>query len=240
MGHNGTSGTAVTLAQATMNDPRESLYACRNAEVPPSIIAAGWAAKRAATETDNPVPDYDNKATPWIPPQRFDADIWLASEANTLLNSGITPVTTVNGATYCLRAVGSYSLNGASQDTRCLDIGDSVFPDYAVLDLQNLYSSVFRASNTYAQADPNFAAGELEPPSGVAYPALWVAAVKKQMTRWQKAGWILDTFSGTAPAYPVQATWNNSARRIQSGVQFVVQRVMHQLSVTANQSAPPA
>ncbi len=240
VGHNGTSGAATTLAQTTMNDPRESLYAIRNCEVPPSIIASGFAALRAATETANPVPDYDNKATPWIPPQRFDSDIWLASEANALLNAGVTPLTTVNGATYCLRAICSYSLNGASQDTRCLDIGDSVFPDYAVLDLQNLYTSVFRVANTYAQDNPNLAAGELEPPSGIAYPALWVSTVKKRMAVWQKAGWIMDTFSGANPAYPVSATWNSSARRIQSGVQFVVQRVMHQLSVTANQSAPPA
>lgn len=238
-GFNGTQGAATTLAQSTLNDPRESVYAIRNCETHPAIIAAGWAALRAATETASPVPDYDNKVTPWIAPQRFDADIWLASEANALLNAGVTPLTTVNGAVYCLRAVGSYSLNGASQDTRCLDIGDSVFPDYAVIDLANLYSSVFRTANTYAQDNPNIAAGELEPPAGVAYPLLWVSAVKNRMAFWQKQGWIIDTFSGKTPAYPVLATWNVSARRIQSGVNFVVQRVMHQLSVTANQSAPP-
>lgn len=240
-GFNGTQANATTLAQTTLNDPRSQVCAMRNSETHPSEIAAGMAALRAATEGDDPVPDYDNAdCSFWIAPtNKFDSDTWLPSEENALLNAGVTPIKSENSVAKVVRAICTYCLNGAVQDTRTLDIGDAVFPDYAVLDLQNLYIE-FRQANKYAQDNPDTAAGELEPPAGVAYPDLWVAQVKGRMTDWFKAGWIEDTFSGDNPRYPVQAAWNSTARRIQSNVPFVVRRVMHQVSVIARQTAPAA
>lgn len=237
-GHNGTQGEATALAQTTLNDPRHQVCAARNSETHPSEIAAGMAALRAATEGDDPVPDYDGAScAAWIAPTAFDSDTWLASEENALLNAGVTPIKTQNATAKVVRAICTYSLNGAVQDTRCLDIGDAVFPDWAVLDLQNLYDE-FRQANKYVGPDPDTAHGELEPSAGVGYPALWVAQVKGRMTDWFLNNQIEDTFSGDKPTYPIAASYNVAARRIQSNVPFVVRRVQHQLSVTARQTAP--
>jgi phage tail sheath gpL-like len=237
-GANGTQGAATTLAQTNLNFQRAQVHAYRNSETHPAVIAAGWAALRAATENDDPVPDYDGKScAQWVAPNRFASDDWLTTEENALLNAGVTPIKTVNGDPQCVRAITTYCLNGAAQDTRCLDIGDAVFPDYAVLELFNLYG-VFRESNKYVGPDPDTAAGELEPRAGVAYPALWVSAVKGRMLGWFENNWIEDTFSGDDPDYPVQASYNKAARRIQSNVPFVVRRVQHQIGVIARQTAP--
>lgn len=237
-GHNGTQTQAATLAQTNLNDVKEEVFAHRNSETHPALIAAGWAAKRAATEGADPVPDYDNAdCSAWVAPTQYDTDTWLATEENALLNTGVTPIKTENGVAKCVRAITTYCLNGAVQDTRCLDIGDAVFPDYAVLALFNLWDE-FRQANKYVGPDPDTDNGELEPQAGVAYPKLWVSAVKGLMTDWFKNNWIEDTFSGDSPVYPVQAAYNKAARRIQSNVPFVVRRVQHQLSVIARQTAP--
>lgn len=239
-GHNGTQGQATTLAQTTLNDPRAQVYAYRNSESPPWVIAGGWAATRAATEGDDPVPDYDSfDCSQWISPTQFDSDTWLPTEENALLNAGVTPVRTENATAKVVRSITTYCLNGAVQDTRTLDIGDAVFPDYAVLQLQLAYGT-FRQANKYAEPDPDIAGGDTFPVAGVAFPDLWVKTVIGIMHDWRANGWIEDTFSGDDPAYPVQASWNKAARRIQSNVPFVVNRVMHQLSVIARQTAPAA
>lgn len=237
---NNTQGTATTLAQTTLNDPRSQVFAHRNSETHPAIIAAGWAAKRAATEGADPVPDYDNfDCSAWVAPTQFDSDTWLPTEENALLNAGVTPIKTQDGVAKCVRAVCTYCLNGGVQDTRCLDIGDPVFMDYMVIDLQGFYSSQFRPGNKYVQKDP--AENELEPKSGVAYPRLWKAAVLNRMQAVYFANnWIEDTFSGDNPTYPVDAIFNTQARRIQSNVPVVVRRVQHQLGVIARQTAPAA
>lgn len=237
-GHNGTQSQATTLAQTTLNDPRSQVFAHRNSETHPALIAAGWAATRAATEGADPVPDYDNfDCSAWVAPTQFDADTWLATEENALLNAGVTPIKTQDGVAKSVRAVCTYCLNGSVQDVRCLDIGDPVFMDYMILDLQNFYESTFRPGNKYVQDDP--AENELEPLSGVAFPRLWKSAVINRMqTVYFANNWIEDTFSGDSPKYPVDAVYNKNARRIQSNVPVVVRRVQHQLGVIGRQTAP--
>ena len=241
---NGTLSNATTLAQTTLNDPREQVFAYRNSETHPAIIAAGWASFRAATESVNPVPGYDGQsAAAWVAPTQVPSDSWLPSEENALLNAGVTPMVTVNATAVCSRAITTYCLNGAAQDTRCLDIGDAVFPDYLVLDLQNLYSSVFKQNNLYNEDNPQV--GQPDPLAGVATPNSWVGEVLRRMAFYRQNRWILDTFSpqaqaaaaaGTGVYLPVSAAFNNVSKRIQSDVPFIVNRVMHQLSVTARQT----
>lgn len=238
-GFNGSQANATTLAQTTLNTPRARVLAHRNSETHPAIIAAGWAATAAAVEGDDPVPDYDNfDCSAWITPQRFATDTWLPTEENALLNAGVTPLKTENGATKCVRGIVTYCLNGAVQDLRCLDVGDAVFPDYAVLDIYGSVWVPFREANKYVGPDPDFEAGELEPPAGVAYPKLWVSALKARYNVWFANGWVEDTFSGDSPKYPVQAAYNSVARRIQSNAPFVVRRVQHQVGLIARQTAP--
>lgn len=237
-GHNGTQGQTTTLAQTVLNDPRAQVYGYRNSESMPWVIAGGWAATRAATEGDDPVPDYDNfDCSGWLVPTQFDSDTWLPSEENALLNAGVTPIKTQNATPMVVRSITTYCLNGAVQDTRTLDIGDAVFPDFAVLSLANTYAQ-FRAANKFAEPDVDIPGGDSFPVSGVATPDQWVKTVIGVMHDWRANGWIEDTFSGDDPQYPVQAAWNKAARRIQSNVPFVVSRIMHQLSVIARQTAP--
>ena len=66
------------------------------------------------------------------------------------------------------------------------------------------------------------------------------AALSGKPKHFVLAGDRIDTFSGTAPAYPVQSTWNAGARRIQASTTFVVNRVMSGLGQIVNQAAPPS
>ena len=245
-GINGTQSAATTLAQTDLNDPRHQVVAMRNSETHPAELAAGFAAVRAAVESADftsvtegigPIPDYDNyPCSPWIAPQRSQfQDSWQPTEENALLNAGVTPISTYNGVATVVRSITSYCLLSGQQDTRCLDTGDATFPDFAALDLAQLYAA-FRASNRLVQDDnpPQIP----EPKSGVAYPSLWKSKVKARMAQWRDAGCIPDTFSGTNPTLPVDAVYNKAARRIQSNVPFVVNRVQHQLSAIVDQTEP--
>lgn len=246
-GHNGTQSAATTLGQTTLNDPRSEVVAMRNSETHPSELAAGFAAVRAAVESADftavtqgigPIPDYDNyNCSAWIAPQRTQfSDTWLPTEENALLNAGVTPISTYNSVATLVRGITTYCLLSGQQDTRCLDLGDAVFPDFAVLDLQLLYTQVFRQANHLVQ--DNNPPQIPEPKSGVAYPALWESKVRARMSDWRDAGCIPDTFSGTNPQLPVKAIYNKVARRIQSNAPFVVNRVQHQLLQTVAQTAP--
>ena len=115
----------------------------RNSEAHPCELAAYKAALRAATEGDDPVPDYDNKTMTGIPPQRFDADVPTDSEQATALNNGITPITTVNGEARIVRSITSYCISGSNPDYRTLDVGDASFPDYACDDLRLMWETDF-------------------------------------------------------------------------------------------------
>ena len=245
-GFNGSSASAQTLANTTLNDPRSNLFAMRNSETHPAEIAAGWAAVRAAVESADftsvtqgigPIPDYDSyDCSAWIAPQRGQfQDSWLPSEENTLLNNGVTPISTYGGKATCVRGITTYCLLGGVQDTRCLDIGDAAFPDYVVYDLQAVWQS-FRAANKLVQ--DNNPPQQNEPPRGVAYPNLWASKVRKRLADYRDAGCIPDTFSPPSPSLPVSAVFNSSARRIQSNVPFIVNRVQHQIGVIVDQAAP--
>lgn len=245
-GFNGTQSNTIALSQTTLNDPRENVFTCRNCETHPALIAAGWAAARAAVEAVSYVPDYDGyDCSAWIAPQRFASDVWLDSEANALLNAGASPITTINGVAKCTRGVTTYCLNGAAQDTRCLDIGDAVVPDQFALALTNLYWTVFRAANPRVQDNPDLANGEPYPASGIGYPALWDQAKKAMMADWASgavgsspwASTIKDTFSGTNPKYPVVSTFDSVSERIQGATTIVPVRVQHTISEILNQSA---
>lgn len=245
-GFNNTQANTVALSQAVLNDPRSTVFTMRNCETHPAVMAGGWAARRATVEAVSYVPDYDGMdVSAWIAPQRFAADVWLSSEANALLNAGATPLTTENGVAKCTRGVTTYCLNGSTQDTRCLDIGDAVVPDQFALALTNLYWTVFRAANPRVEDNPDRANGEPEPAAGIGYPALWDSAKKTLMAEWATgavgstpwASSIKDTFSGNAPLYPVVSGFDDVAERITGATTIVPLRVAHTISEVINQSA---
>jgi phage tail sheath gpL-like len=246
-GFNGTQANATTLSQTTLNDPRSSVFAMRNSETHPALIAAGFASARAAKEalvTGQPQQgnqigyvDYDNyNCSAWIAPQRFASDAWLASESNALLNAGCSPVSTVNGVAYLQRGVVSYCLNGSQQDTRCLDLGDAVIPDQFCIVLQNAYQT-FRQQNPGVQDNPNLANGDPYPVDGIAYPLLWDRAKRVVLGNFRDSGLIKDTFSGANPEYPIASTFDPVAVRIAGATTIVPVRVQHTISEIVNQAA---
>lgn len=243
-GFNGTVANTTALSQTTLNDPRENVFTIRNCETHPSVIAGGWAATRAAVEAVKYNPDYNGYVcSAWIAPQRFASDVWLSSEANALLNAGATPLTTINGVVSCTRAVTTYCLNGATQDTRCLDIAQAVVPDQFALALTNLYWTSFRKDNPYVQDNPDRANGAPEPASGIGYPQLWDQAKKSMMADWVKggtqpfSGCIRDTFSGATPKYPIVSGFDPASNRITGSTTIVPVPPASTISEIINQAA---
>lgn len=229
-GANGDYATTQTLAKTTLNAPRGMVNWLRNSESHPCEIAAVVAALRAATEGDDPVPDYDGKTLPGIAPQRYSADVPLDTELATALDNGITPLTTVNGEAKIVRAITTYCTLGSIPDYRCLDTGDAVFPDYAMLDLKLFYETSFRPANKYVQDDPPPELPEL--PSGVAHPTLWNVEVMNKLLGYFANNWIEDPRLN-----PPASSFNKTAKRIQSAVTFVVRRIQHQIGVIGRQQA---
>jgi phage tail sheath gpL-like len=244
-GHNGTLTSAVTLGQTTLNAYRAQLLVGRNIQTHPAMYAAGIAAKRAVTESTDPVPDYDCNTQTQVsrvkraPPQQYLDDRWTPEEEETLLNAGCTPLRTLNNEVHIVRAIVTHCLTNSAQDERCLDVGDAVFPDFAMIEIRNLYENEFRPANKYVAPDPSNK--ELEPPANVGTPRKWNSALLGLMLSWTDRnngpGWIEDP-SLDNTLVP-QSAWNAQAKRIQSLVPLVVRRIQHQMLVTVRQQAAP-
>ena len=230
VGANGTQAAATSLAQTTLNAPRAQLLWQRNANTHPAVFASVMAAVRAGTEGITWVPDYDGFVLAGIPPQD-EADIHLDTENNVALQNGVTPLATGNNESSVVRAITTYCLNGATQDDRCLDVGDAVTADNATLDLKLLYETTFRPVNPLVGPDP--LEGQKVPPEGVAYPRLWNTVAMKRAREWFASGWVEDP-----DTTPIISQFNATSRRIESLVPLVVRRIQHQLAVITRQQSP--
>lgn len=252
-GWNGALSGATSLAQTTLNNPNCQVVAARNCEMNPAEIAAGMAALRASVENSNPIFDFDGyDVSTWIPGVRtpfLTLDPWIDSEANTLLNAGVTPVRVGldGGPQKIVRAITTYCFLNGGQDTRCIDIGDAVMASYVAIAVQNYYVSVFRAANPFVQDDgpPQ----QNDPQSGVATPSKWKGALQKLLSQWgpkqnsqtDGTNWLQDTWStpqGGVAKYPIQALFDPASQRIKSSVNIVATRLQHGLGLIINQTGP--
>jgi phage tail sheath gpL-like len=231
-GFNGTYANAISLAATTLNAHRAQVVWHRNSESHPCEIAAYVAAKRSVVEQATWVPDYDGLELTPIAPQAFDADKPTPPEQDAALNNGVTPCTTVNGVAVCVRAITTYCRNGTAQDERCLDIGDAVCPDQAMIDLQLFWSTEFRPANPYVGPDP--AEGDPEPPSGVAFPKLWNGKVVQKLEEWGRAGWM--KFPPTGIWAPT-STFVEASEAIATVIPLPVRRLQHRTDQVMRQTA---
>lgn len=229
-GHNGTLVAAQSIAQTTLNAFRGHLVHIRNSESHPAEIAAAVAAVRSTVEQASPVPDYDGYVLSMLAPQAFPADSLTDPEQDTALNNGVTPAVTVNGEVRIVRAITTYCLNGASQDERCLDIGDAVMTDYATLDYKLMWETDFRPANPYV--GPNPAEGEEPPPAGVAFPDLWSSKVAERNETYYANGWLENRPVGI---WKPVSDFNKPGRYIVSEVPLPVRRVQHRLDHVVRQ-----
>lgn len=230
LGHNGTKAAAQTLAQTTMNAFLGELVWIRNCESHPAEIAAYFAAIRSVTEQTKPVPDYDNLPLSEIAPQVFDTDIPTEVEQDQVLNTGVTPGYTVNGEARIARAITTYCLNGSDPDERCLDIGDAVFPQYAMLDLKAMYETEFRPANPLV--GPNPAPEEESPLEGVGYPDLWNSLVANRAEEWYASTWTEERPVGV---WAPRSDFVKAGRYIVDELPLPVRRVQHRLDQVVRQ-----
>ena len=231
LGDNGTTGAAITLAQTTMNAVRMQLVYMRNSETHPAVIAAAMAALRAATEQSSPIGDYDGAELLGVAPQ-IDADLLTDAEIDQLLNAGVTPINTINGVAKCERAITSYCLNGAAQDERCLDVGDSAYPDYVTLGLKSIYETSFRPANPIVRPDP--APEDPEPTTGIGYPRLWNSSVSTFLQDEYNAGRLASS-PAVGTSWAPKSGWNKTGKYIVSEVNLDVSRVQHRLDQVVRQ-----
>lgn len=229
--------TAASLAQTTLNAYRAQVLWMRNSESHPCEIAAVKAAIRSVSEQANPITDYDGMVLPGIAAYAdiAAADMATDTEQDTALNNSLTPVVSINGEARVVRSITSYSLNGANQDERCLDIGDVAMTDYATLDLKLLYETEFRPANP--NVGPNPADGEEPPPAGVAYPDLWKAYVVKRARGWYDSTWTEERPVGSwAPI----VDYNRAGKYITCDLPLPVRRLQHRVDQVINQTSNSA
>lgn len=244
MGTNGSQGTATTLAQTDLNEPRAQVVATRNYHMHPSECAALDAAVRAGVEgaSQYNVPDFDGYVLPGFPAQLITGDQWSDTEQNALLNAGVTPLNTVDSQLTIVRGVTTYCLNGSQQDERCIDIGDATTADWVLLDLQLEYETNFRPQNPLVR--DNAAQGEQIPP-GVATPDMWETVMFRKFAGYADGtssnGPIINGESFRVPTSPIYnppvATFSKPDQAIQALATIYPLRVQHKLSTKVIQSA---
>lgn len=170
---------ATTLATVTLNAERVQLLAQRNGESHPSELAARWAAHRAVFEQLDPAASsqYDGFVLTGIAPQTEDADRWTMAEQDSLLNNGVTPVTTNdNSEAILIRSITTKCLTNGVPDFRTLGTERVSGPDF-IRRLLSIQGGAYMAANPRVQDDPP--QGVRPPGPGIATPKGWTDVMTK-------------------------------------------------------------
>jgi phage tail sheath gpL-like len=236
-------GTAasISFAQTTLNDQRCTCVHMTNAEWPAFAVAAQIAALRSVIVGANPNYNYDDfGADPnavgqfalTIPAQSQKADIAGRSTLDSLLHSGVMPLTTTpSGRVKIVRAIQSHSLNGSSPDYRTLDWGDADVPDRISDEIASRWTT-FKQSNPYVGPEP--ADGQQPAPANVATPSRWNSELYKVLSDAQAANWVQDI---DLPENAPLTEYNPTAKRLMSAVPCVVRTQFHSAGVSVRQTA---
>ena len=230
--------TATSFAQTTLNEYRCTLVHLTNCEWAPALVAAQIAAVRSVIVGDNPNFNYDDLGTSdnpsgislTIPPQSQKADIPGRSTLETMLSSGVMPLTTTtDGRVKIVRAIQSHSLNGSNADYRALDWGDVDVPDRISKEVGAQWS-VFKATNPYVGDDP--APGAQPVTRGVGTPSRWQAELVKVLKDAEAANWVQDVDSNL----PV-VEYNTAGKRLMAAIPVVVRTQHHSSGASVRQVA---
>lgn len=221
--------TSISFAQTTLNEQLACVVHHTNSETSPAQMAAQLAAIYSVNVGSNPNTRFINTAMPTVAPQSQRADIPGRSTLNALLNAGVTPLTTINGAVQLVDAIQSHSLTGASPDYRTYHVGD-VFVPIRVSKELGLQWGIFSAANPYAGPDPTD--GQQPAPEGTATPTLWIAEATQLLKTFEALNWLQDVDKN-----PVIAEWNTASKRIMSAVPNVVRSQNIQTGISVRQTA---
>jgi hypothetical protein len=182
--------------------------------------------------------DYDNYVLPYDPrdgvgvaPRSREAESIEPSnsEFNARLNAGVTPVKTeADGVAKIVRGITTRSLNGANPDYSTLDWGAAQVPD-AHSKRASATWAAWKAANPQSGPDPDIAGGEAPAPSGTGTPSDWKDTAELQADEEFGWGWWLSM--------TIEASWNNTAKRVMAAHNGVVRPLNHQIGIQVNQIA---
>ena len=241
---NGTEAAAQTLAQTTLNDVRFQVLNEVNGETHPSEIAASFAAQREATEATNWNAGYDNAPILGVAPQSQAADSPTHASQVVALNNGVTPVYTLNATACIVRSITSHSLSGSAPDYSCLDTAQITVPDQVRQDIRVYWTTYYKVQNPVVQDNPpTSAAGQLGayPPSGVAMPNTWNAAVYQKLKNYEKgAGFPYPQITAVDLNLP-NTVFSYQQQCLISAIPVIPTPLQHQIgvSVRGQINAPP-
>jgi phage tail sheath gpL-like len=234
-GFNGALAAAQSLSQTTLNNARFNFLWQLNGESMPSELAAVFAAIRCATEQGDPNADYDDVVLPGIAPHRMPADIPQRATKVAALQTGVTPVTTVNGQAQIVRSITTRCLNGSNPDYRTLDTGTAVVPDFVRTSLGLLWTTEWKRANPVIADDP--ADGQPERQSGVGTPKRWSQYAEKYLKDLESGKAVT---SGLPQIIDVESNkpasgYDKTANRIMSVVPVKPAPRNHQIGVSVQQ-----
>lgn len=196
IGLSGTLSASGSLAQSTLNHGGFEALWMQESEMPPWLFAARWAAIRHQLEfspaEDAPNQRYSEQYLPWVQPQEASSIRPSRATIVSAMNQGLTPLATIKGRVYLIRAVTTRTLTdtGATDDGTVDVAADRVAKEYrralkATLDAH-------RALHKFLDNDP-VEGRELDVPSGTTYPKLIKSVVRDFNRRKELAGWIAQT-----------------------------------------------
>lgn len=232
---NTTTTAAVALAQTTLNDPRFETLFLQSGETHPSRTAASMAASRAFQEVSDPDFNYDGYVLSTVTAQSQPLDIPIHSVLVSLLNTGVTPLTTIGGQVQVVRAITTKCLTNAQPDYSTLDVGFAVVPDFVLMYMKGVWST-FQKSNSRVRGP--LASGEKQPASGVAYPDLWnssVTAALMQMDLGLVPGTCAPILFNVENMLPVSDLDPTSVGRLMTACPVDVMPDLHQLGISVQQ-----
>lgn len=229
---NGTYAATSALAQG-LNEERAQLLWMQDSETPTEEIAAINAAMRFVAERSNPNSSYDNDVLVGVFGQTHVGTIPARTVLVAALDSGITPITTVNGQALIVRAITTRSLtDSGAADDRTLDVAMARVPDEVRREIVVYWTSDYRVNNKLIRANPR--AGEPDVPSGIATPAGWNRALTELMIRLSDENNGQRWITGVRQ-YPPRSMLHPNVTRIVFEAPCIVLETQHQIEGTVLQ-----
>lgn len=231
---NDTLANTQSLTQTTLNNGRFEMVWMLESESHPSELAAFVAALRCATEVSDPGAAYDDAPLLGVYPSRYPAQIPQRSTRLAALQTGVTPVYTVNGQALLARSITTRCLNGTAPDYRVLDTGWASVPDYVRIDLASVWAT-WKASNPVLADDPAPEQGDR--PSGVGTPARWNQVMTQRLKRFERGDIVASGIPQIVDVdlNPTSSGWDAVAKRVMSLCPVVVIARNHQIGVSVRQ-----
>jgi phage tail sheath gpL-like len=230
-----TLSNAQSLSQTTLNNGRFQMVWMLESESHPSELAAFVAALRTATEVGDPGSEYDDEVLVGVAPHRFPSQSPQRPTKLAALQTGLTPIYTLNGQALITRSVTTRCLNGTAPDYRVLDTGWASVTDYIRVDFGSSLWPEFKAANPVNRDDP--APEQGEPRSGIGTPKTWNGRMIQRLKRFERGD---NVASGIPQIIDVDLNlpssgWDSTAKRIMSLCPIVPAPRTHQIGVSLRQ-----